>query len=249
MNRIFAATLLIVNFWAVTTQAADINVFAAASMKNALDEIGAAYKAKSGTGIVATYAATGILAKQIQAAAPADVFISADEAWMDELAKTKLIVASTLGDIAGNTLVVVKAKGDAVVVNIDKLADALGADKIALADIKSVPAGKYAKAALDKLGEWTAVEKNVVMQDNVRSALALVARREAKLGIVYGSDVKAEPKVEVAAIFAENTHAPIVYPAAVIAASKNIDAEKFVMFLKGPEAKAILLKDGFTAVK
>jgi molybdate transport system substrate-binding protein len=249
MKKIFTFTLLATIVSGLSAQAADLNVFAAASMKGALDEIGAAYKKKSGTGIVATYAATGILAKQIQAAAPADVFISADEAWMDELAKSHLINEKTRRDIAGNTLVVVKAKDDAVVVNINKLADALGADKIALADIKSVPAGKYAKAALDTLGQWSAVEKNVVMQDNVRSALALVARGEAKLGIVYGSDVMAEPKVEVAATFAENTHAPILYPAAVIAASSNADAENFVTFLKGPEAKAIFLKDGFTAVK
>jgi molybdate transport system substrate-binding protein len=218
-------------------------------MKGALDEIGAAFKTKSGTGIVATYAATGALAKQIQAAAPADVFISADETWMDELAKTKLINDTTRVDIAGNTLVVIEAKGANLAVKIDKLAEALGKEKIALADVKSVPAGKYAKAALEKLGEWKAVEPSIVMQDNVRAALALVAKGEAKLGIVYGSDVKAEPKVEVVAVFAETTHAPIRYPAAVVAASTNADAEKFVAFLKGPEAQAIFKKDGFEAVK
>ena len=218
-------------------------------MKNALDEIGAAYKAKSGSGIVASYAATGTLAKQIEAGAPADVFISADETWMDYLAAKKLVKDATRQDIAGNTLVVVKARDAAIDVKIEKLAEALGQEKLALADVKSVPAGKYAKAALEKLGEWATVEPNVVMQDNVRAALSLVAKGEAKLGIVYGSDARVEPKVAVAAIFAEDTHAPILYPAAVVAASGNNEAEKFVTFLRGPEAEAILLKDGFTKVK
>ncbi len=168
---------------------------------------------------------------------------------MDYLAGKKLINDATRHDIAGNILVVVKAKDAKLDVKIDKLADALGQDKIALADVKSVPAGKYAKAALEKLGEWAAVEKNVVMQDNVRAALALVAKGEAKLGVVYGSDAKAEPKVDVAATFADDSHAPILYPAAVVAASTNTDAEKFVAFLKSPEAQAILLKDGFTQLK
>jgi molybdate transport system substrate-binding protein len=229
--------------------AADINVFAAASMKGALDEIGAAYKAKTGNGIVATYAATGTLAKQIEAAAPADVFISADEQWMDELAGKNLIKPDTRHDIAGNTLVLVEGKDAKLDVKLDALATALGQDKLALADVASVPAGKYAKAALEKLGQWSAIEKNVVMQDNVRGALALVAKGEAKLGVVYGSDVLAEPKVAVAAMFPEDSHAPIRYPAAVVAASQNADAGAFAAFLLGDEAQAILKKDGFSAVK
>ena len=229
--------------------AADVNVFAAASMKGALDEIGAAYRAKTGNGIVATYAATGTLAKQIEAAAPADVFISADEQWMDELAGKNLIKADTRHDIAGNTLVLVKGKDAKLDVKLDALATALGQDKLALADVASVPAGKYAKAALEKLGQWSAVEKNVVMQDNVRGALALVAKGEAKLGVVYGSDVLAEPKVAVAATFPEDSHAPIRYPVAVVAASQNADASAFAAFLFGDEAQAILKKDGFRAVK
>jgi molybdate transport system substrate-binding protein len=229
--------------------AADINVFAAASMKGALDEIGASYKTKTGNGIVATYAATGTLAKQIEAAAPADVFISADEQWMDELASKNFVKADTRHDIAGNTLVLVEGKDAKLDVKLDALATALGDDKLALADVASVPAGKYAKAALEKLGQWSAVEKNVVMQDNVRGALALVAKGEAKLGVVYGSDVLAEPKVAVAATFPEDSHAPIRYPATVVAASQNADASAFVVFLLGDEAQAILKKDGFSAVK
>ena len=232
-----------------TIWAADINVFAAASMKGALDEISAAYKAKTGNAIVATYAATGTLAKQIEAAAPVDVFISADEQWMDELAGKNLIKPDTRHVIAGNTLVLVEAKDAKLAVKLDDLAAALGDGKLALADVASVPAGKYAKAALEKLGQWSKVEKSVVMQDNVRGALALVARGEAKLGVVYGSDVVAEPKVELAATFGEETHAPIRYPVAVIAASQNADAAGFVTFLLGYEAQVIFKKDGFLQVK
>ncbi len=246
MKYVIAATLLALS--STTTLAADINVFAAASMKGALDEIGAAYKAKTGIAIVATYAATGTLAKQIEAAAPADVFISADEQWMDELASKNLIKADTRQDIASNTLVLVEVKDAKLNVKLDDLAATLGDGKLALADVASVPAGKYAKAALDKLGQWSKVEKSVVMQDNVRGALALVAKGEAKLGVVYGSDVVAEPKVEVAATFGEDTHAPIRYPAAVIAASQNSEAAGFVAFLLGDEAQVILKKDGFTSI-
>jgi molybdate transport system substrate-binding protein len=247
MKYLIAATLIALS--TNTALGADINVFAAASMKGALDEIGAAYKAKTGNGVVATYAATGTLAKQIEAAAPADVFISADEQWMDELASKNLIKADTRHDIIGNTLVLVEAKDAKLTVKLDDLVTALGDGKLALADVASVPAGRYAKSALDTLGQWSKVEKNVVMQDNVRGALALVAKGEAKLGVVYGSDVVAEPKVEVAATFGEETHAPIRYPAAVIAASQNVDAATFAAFLLGDEAQAIFKKDGFSAVK
>lgn len=247
MKYLIAATLIALSTH--TALAADINVFAAASMKGTLDEIGAAYKAKTGNGIVATYAATGTLAKQIEAAAPADVFISADEQWMDKLAGENLIKADTRRDIAGNTLVLIEAKDAKLTVKLDDIATALGDSKLALADVASVPAGRYAKAALDKLGQWPKVEKSVVMQDNVRGALALVAKGEAKLGVVYSSDVLAEPKVEVAATFAEDTHTPIRYPAAVIAASQNADASAFAAFLLGDEAQAIFKKDGFTLVK
>ena len=218
-------------------------------MKGALDEIGAAFKAKTGTGIVATYAASGPLAKQIEAAAPADVFISADEKWMDELAGKNLIKADTRKDIAGNSLVVVKQKDAKIDVDPARLAAALGDEKLVIGDPKSVPAGSYAQAALTKLGAWDGLQKNIVMQDNVRSALALVSRGEAKLGIVYGSDVLADPKTEIAATFAEDTHAPVAYPAAVVRASTNDNAAAFVQFLQGDEAAAIFKKDGFKTMQ
>jgi molybdate transport system substrate-binding protein len=248
MKKLLIAMTFASLFFASTAMAADVNVFAAASLKNAIDEIGAAWKAKSGNGIVATYAASSALAKQIEAAAPADVFISADEAWMDELASKNLIKTESRKDIVGNTLVIVAAKDSKLTVDLGakpNLVETLGQDKLAMADVKAVPAGKYGKAALESLKLWDAVSPQVAMQENVRAALALVATGEAKLGIVYGSDAAVEPKVEVTATFADETHTPILYPAAIVAASTNADAQGFVDFLKGDEAKVVFKKDGF----
>ena len=234
--------------FASSALAADVNVFAAASMKNAIDEIGAAWKAKSGHAIVATYAASSALAKQIEAAAPADMFISADEAWMDELASTNLIKPDSRKDIVGNTLVVVAAIDAKLAIDLGEksnLVDVLGKEKLAMANVKAVPAGKYGKAALESLKLWDAVSPQVAQQENVRAALALVALGEARLGIVYASDAVVEPKVEVVASFPEASHAPILYPAAIVAASANADAQGFFDFLKSDEAKAIFKKDGF----
>ena len=236
---------------AITTaaHAERVNVFAAASMKTALDRVSAAWKAKTKGEVVATYASSATLAKQIEQAAPADIFISADLAWMDELAGKNLITPDSRKNIAGNTLVLVARKGAGLDAKIENLVATLGSEKLALGDIKSVPAGKYAKAALDSLGLWSAVEPNVVMQENVRSALALVARGEARLGIVYGSDATAEPKVEVLGIFPETSHIPIVYPAAIIAASQNTDAKAFLEFLESKDAQLILKANGFTLLE
>jgi molybdate transport system substrate-binding protein len=243
-----AATLLTIACVS-TAHSEAVNVFAAASMKTALDQIGKAWKEKSGKEIVATYGSTATLAKQIEQAAPADIFISADLTWMDELASKKLIDATSRKNLASNTLVLVEAKDAKLDSNIENLGQTLGSDKLALGDIKSVPAGKYAKAALDYLNLWTAVEKNVVMQDNVRSALALVAKGEAKLGIVYGSDAAAEPKVEILAIFPETSHPKIIYPAAVTASSKNPDAQGFLDFLATKDVQTIFKADGFKLLK
>jgi molybdate transport system substrate-binding protein len=232
-----------------TARAENLNVFAAASMKTALDQIGTAWKAKSGHEIVATYGSSATLAKQIEQAAPVDIFISADLAWMDELASKKLIIAESRSNLAGNTLVLVQAKGAGLDSNIENLANTLGADKIALGDVKSVPAGKYAKAALESLKLWSAIEPYVVMQDNVRSALALVARGETKLGIVYGSDAKSESKVEVLATFPETSHPKIIYPAAIVTTSKNSDAQAFLDFLASNDSQLIFEKNGFTLLK
>lgn len=229
-----------------------INVFAAASLKTALDDIATVWKTRSGKDIVATYGSTATLAKQIAEAAPADIFISADLTWMDDVAKKNLIKPGSRKNLVGNTLVLVAATGTDLKIELEKdsnLAASLGDEKLAVGDVKSVPAGKYAKAALENLGLWSSVEANLVMQENVRSALALVARGEAKLGIVYGSDAVAESKVHVVANFPETSHKPIVYPAAVIAASTNPDAQTFLTFLFSKEAQLIFKENGFTLLE
>ena len=249
--RIIAIAFLSAVFYA-PAHAENVNVFAAASLKTALDEVAKAWKTQSGKDIVATYGSTGTLAKQIAEAAPADIFISADLAWMDDVAKKNLIKPDSRKNLVGNTLVLVAATGADLKIDLAKgsnLAAALGDGKLAVGDVKSVPAGKYAKAALENLGLWTSVESNLVMQENVRSALALVARGEAKLGIVYGSDSVAEPKVQVIANFPEASHAPIVYPAAIIASSTNPDSSTFLDFLFSGEAQLIFKANGFTLLE
>lgn len=249
--RLVAIMLLAAAFHSAA-HAGGVNVFAAASLKTALDDIATVWKTQSGKEIVATYGSSGTLAKQIAKAAPADIFISADLAWMDDVAKKNLIKPDSRKNLVGNTLVLVGAAGTDLKIDLAKdsnLAASLGGEKLAVGDVKSVPAGKYAKAALENLGLWSSVEPNLVMQENVRSALALVARGEARLGIVYGSDAVAEPKVKVLADFPEASHTPIVYPAAVIAASSNPDAEAFLAFLFSREAQLIFEKNGFTLLK
>jgi molybdate transport system substrate-binding protein len=235
-----------------TSHAEGIRVFAAASMKTALDEAAKSYKASAGKDVVASYGSSATLAKQIAEAAPTDIFISADEAWMDDIAKKNLIKPETRKDLAGNTLVLVAAKDDELKVdlaNSAELATVLDDSKLAVGDVKSVPAGKYAKAALEKLGLWASVESHLAMQENVRAVLALVARGEAKLGIVYGSDVVAEPKVHIIASFPDESHAPILYPAAIIAASTNPDAPGFLDFLHSKDAQLIFEANGFTLLE
>ena len=247
LSSIIATAAVIVSIGAV--HAESINVFAAASMKTALDQIDAAWKTKTGKDIIATYGSTATLAKQIEQAAPADIFISADLKWMDDLASKDLIKPESRKNLTGNTLVLVASADAKLDSKIENLAQTLGDEKIALSDIKSVPAGKYAKAALDSFGLWSAIESHVVMQDNVRSALALVARGEAKLGIVYGSDAKAEPKVGVVATFPETSHPKIIYPAAIIAASTNPDDQAYFDFLTSKEAQLIFQANGFTLLE
>jgi molybdate transport system substrate-binding protein len=234
---------------ATSAAAEPVNVFAAASLKNALDAVSEAWKVEAGKETRNTYAASSALAKQIEQAAPADVFISADLDWMNYVAEKKLIKEDTRKVPLGNALVLVAAQGSGTKLELGEgadLAGALAGGKLALGDVKAVPAGKYAKAALEKLGLWASVEKSLAQSENVRAALALVARGEARLGIVYATDARAEDKVEVAGTFPEDSHPPIVYPAAVILASKNPDAEAFVTYLSSPKAQEIFTAQGFT---
>ncbi len=249
--RVIAFVILGMVFHA-TAHAENVSVFAAASLKTALDDAAKVWKTQSGKDILATYGSSGTLAKQIAEAAPADIFISADLAWMDNIAEKSLIKPESRKNLVGNTLVLVAATGANTKIALEgdsNLAAHLGNEKLAVGDVKSVPAGKYAKAALENLNLWSSVEPNLVMQENVRSALALVARGEARLGIVYGSDATAESKVQVVANFPETSHAPIIYPAAIIATSTNPDAQTFLNFLFSKEAQLIFKANGFTLLE
>jgi molybdate transport system substrate-binding protein len=226
-------------------------VFAAASLKNALDTLGKQWTAATGKKVTFSYAASGPLAKQIEAGAPADLFASADLKWMDYVAEKKLIQPESRVSLLGNTLVLVAPAAAKVDLKIAKgfdLAGALGDGKLAVGDPKSVPAGAYAKEALTKLGVWDAVAPKMAFTDNVRSALVFVAREEAKLGIVYATDAKAEPKVRVVDTFPEDSHAPIVYPFALTAGSKNPAAADFLAFVKTSAAAKVFEAEGFTVL-
>jgi molybdate transport system substrate-binding protein len=225
-----------------------LTVFAAASMKNALDEIDAIYAAKSGVRIVVSYAASSALAKQIEQGAPADVFVCADTDWMDYAISRKTINEATRVDLLGNSIVLIAPK-DSRIDNVTigpgfDLARLAGDGKIATGDVKAVPVGKYAKAALEKLGAWQAAEPKFAMTDNVRAALTLVARGEAVLGIVYSTDAKVEPGVKIVGAFPADSHPPIIYPVAATTTAKAGTGD-YLAFLRSSAAKTILEKYGF----
>ena len=225
-----------------------ITVFAAASMKNALDEIDAAYTAKTGIKVTVSYAASSALAKQIEQGAPADVFISADTDWMDYAISKKNINEPTRVNLLGNSIVLIAPKDSKVEnVNIGRgfdLAKLAGDGRIATGDVKAVPAGKYARAALEKLGSWRAAEPKFAMAESVRAALTLVARGEAALGIVYSTDARVEPGVKIVGTFPADSHPAIIYPVAATATAKP-EAAGYLAFLRSTPARNILEKYGF----
>jgi molybdate transport system substrate-binding protein len=227
-----------------------VNVFAAASLKNALDEVGQAYGARAGAEARLTYAASSAIARQIENGAPADVFISADAGWMDYLAGKKLIVTASRRDLLTNHLALIAPADSKTTLKIAKampIAKALGGGRLAVAG-PDVPAGKYAKASLTYLGVWDSVSGQLAQAENVRGALQFVARGEAPLGIVYDTDAKVEPKVRIVGLFPDAAHPPIIYPAALVAGGKNADAGTFLSFLSGPQAGAIFRKYGFVVL-
>lgn len=227
-------------------------VFAAASLKNALDEAIAAYGAATGAKVTASYAASSALAKQIEQGAPAHLFISADLDWMDYLQERDLIVPETRKNLLGNSLVLVAGKdskvGEATIGQGFDLAALLGDGRLAVGDVKAVPAGKYAKAALEALGAWGGVQDKLAQAENVRAALALVARGEAPLGIVYRTDAASDPSVRIVGTFPVGSHPPIVYPAAVTKAGEGGGAPDFLRFLLGAAARSAFERQGFTTV-
>jgi molybdate transport system substrate-binding protein len=226
-------------------------VFAAASLKNALDDISAQYQHDTGKSASISYAASSALAKQIEAGAPADIFISADLDWMDYLAGKNLIQANSRKTLLGNKLVLIAPVKSARPVKIQPgfpIAKLLKGGRLALADPDSVPAGKYAKAALQNLGAWDSVANSLAPGENVRATLALVARGETPLGIVYKTDAAAEPAVKIVGIFPENSHPPVVYPIAFTASSANPDAAAFLAYVESAKAKPLFRKQGFTVL-
>ena len=224
-------------------------VFAAASLADALEEVDRAFTAATGVRVAASYAASSVLAKQIEAGAPADVFFSADLAWVDYLEKRRLIKPGSRRDVLTNALVLIAPVDSPLRLKIAPgfdLAGALAGGRLAIADPDSVPAGEYARAALTRLGVWSRVSDRAVRGENVRTALAYVARGEAPLGIVYRTDALAEKRVRVADVFPEDSHPPITYPVALTADARP-EASQLVEFLTGDVARQIFLRYGFTA--
>ena len=240
-----ARLILLALFAAAPAAAQDVTVFAAASLKDALDEVAVAWTEATGGTATVSYAGSSVLARQIEAAAPADVFVSANAEWMDRLAEQGRIAAETRVDLLGNALVLVAPAG-AEAVAIRDLPAALGDRRLAMALHEAVPAGIYGREALSALGLWDAVAENVAQADNVRAALALVAIGEAPYGIVYATDAAAEPRVSVVATFPADSHRDIVYPAAVTADGDEQAARAFLDFLQGAEADTAFARHGFT---
>jgi molybdate transport system substrate-binding protein len=247
---IFTALVILIGALCSPAAAQDktLTVFAAASMKNALDDINTAYTAKSGVKITVSYGPSSGLARQIEQGAPADVFISADTDWMDYATSKKTINESSRVNLLGNSIVLIAPKDS----KVDNVAIAAGFDlaklagdgRIATGDVKSVPVGKYAKAALEKLGSWQAVESKFAMAESVRAALTLVARGEAVLGIVYATDAKVEPGVRIVGTFPADAHPAIVYPVAATTTAKP-EASDYLAFLRSTAAKTVLERYGF----
>jgi molybdate transport system substrate-binding protein len=225
-------------------------VLAAASLQESLTEAADAWAAKGHAKPVLSFAASSALARQIIAGAPADLFLSADEPWMDAVAKAGRLRPGTRATLLGNRLVLIAPAGSKLKLTPAPgfpLARALGGGRLALADPDAVPAGKYAKAALTRLGVWKSVAGKVAPAENVRAAMALVERGATPLGIVYATDAQASRAVRVAGVFPASSHAPIRYPVAVLKASRHKDAAAFRAFLLSREARAIFARHGFTA--
>lgn len=225
----------------ISARAEEVTVFAAASLKTALDEIAQEWQQSSGDTLAISYAGSSQLARQIQQGAPADMFISAAVDWMGTLEADGLVIDGTRRDLLGNTLVLVGAAGSPPV-DPAALPEVLGEEKLAMALVDSVPAGVYGKQALTSLGIWDTVAPSVAQAENVRAALALVATGEAPFGIVYASDAVAETGVSVVATFPETSHEPIIYPAALIGGA---DGQALLDHLSSPEAAAIFKAQGF----
>jgi molybdate transport system substrate-binding protein len=235
-----------------TVRAEDLLVFAAASLKNALDDADIAYRKQGGSKVTASYAASGPLAKQLENGAPADLFISADLDWMDYAQGKGLIRPETRIDLLGNRLVLVAPTSSMAKIEIGpgfQLAALLGDQRLAIGDPQSVPAGKYAQTALGRLGAWDQVRDKTAKAESVRAALALVSRGETPFGIVYATDVGADPGVKIVGIFPDDSHPPIIYPIAITAITRKAEATNYLAWLRSPEAAPFFEKQGFKVLE
>jgi molybdate transport system substrate-binding protein len=234
-----------------SAQGKELLVFAAASLKTSLDAINQRFEHDTARKVTASYAASSALAKQIEAGAPADIFISADLDWMDYLARNNLIQVRTRFNLLANKLVLIAPADSKLSIEIAAnfpLAKALGDGRLAMADPNAVPAGKYGKASLEALGVWASVAQKVAPAENVRAALLYVARRETPLGIVYQTDAAAEPGVKIVGTFPDDTHPPIIYPAAITASASSPDAASYLAYLKSPSARSAFQDQGFSVL-
>jgi molybdate transport system substrate-binding protein len=233
-------------------EARPVTIFAAASLQTALNAVSAEWRRETGKSATFSYAASSALARQIEQGAPADLFASADLDWMDWLQARRLIRPETRRTLLGNSLVLIAGRdwtGDLAIGPGFGLAAALGESRLALANPQAVPAGKYAQQALTSLGVWDRVGPRVAGADNVRAALALVARGEARFGIVYETDARTEPRVRVVGRFPADSHPPILYPVALTAGAAHPDAAAFLAYLGGPAATRIFEAEGFAVIR
>lgn len=249
-GKLLVGSVLVAGLTAQVQAAEKITVFAAASLTNAMQDIASQYQKEKGVQVVSSFASSSTLARQIEQGAPADLFISADQQWMDHSIGKQQMVDNTRYTLLGNELVLVAAKAskiDKVDIN-DKTpwASLLGDSRLAVGDPDHVPAGIYAKEALQKLGAWSALEPKLARASDVRGALALVEREEAPLGIVYGSDAIASKKVKVVGTFPAASHKPVEYPMAIVKGHESPAVSAFYDYLKTPAASAIFKQYGFT---
>jgi molybdate transport system substrate-binding protein len=232
-------------------QGRDVLVFAAASLKNALDDVAAQWQRETGKKVAVSYAASNNLIKQIELGAPADIFMSADLDWMEYGQQKNLIKPETRFNLLGNHIVLIAPKDSTTSIKVEKgfdLAAALKGGRLAMGNVDAVPAGKYGKAALEKLGAWDGVKDRIAQAESVRAALLLVSRGETPLGIVYQTDAASEPGVRIVGTFPEGSHPPIIYPVALTKDSNNASAEEFLKYLRSPAARPAFERQGFTVL-
>jgi len=247
ISRVLLVLVLVLTALLPARAAEPLTVFAAASLREAMEQAGAAFEKESGARVVFSFAGTGTLARQVEAGAPADIFVSADAAWMDYVLETESVRPESVRDIASNAIVLIGPKGSAPLgdLSAQTLMERLGGNRLAMADPETVPAGRYGKAALENLGLWHAVSGSLAPMENVRIALTSVARGDTPLGLVYKTDAAVEPGVDTLFEFPEGSHPPIRYLAALTAARTHPDASAFLEFLSGPISRDILHSLGF----